>query len=116
MKVHHPYFLPQGHQGEVFVLESHPSDPRVLLTAGHDGLVIVWDMLVGACLKTVKVEGEDGNPAAIFDCKFSPDGLMVAAVDMNGHLSLLGLGSSVDYDKVPRPDRGKRGRCFWVLF
>lgn len=82
------------------MLESHPTDCRILLSAGHDGLIKIWDMLVGACLKTVKVEGEDKTPAAIFDCKFSPDGLMCAAVDMNGYLSLLGLGSSEEYGKV----------------
>jgi WD40 repeat protein len=84
----------------VFVLESHPSDPRVLLSAGHDGVVIVWDMLMGVCLQTITVVGDDENMAAIFDCKFSPDGLMCAAVDMNGYLSLMGFGSSVEYSKV----------------
>ena len=57
-------------------------------------------MLAGECLKKVHVEGEDGNSAAIFDCKFSPDGLMCAAVDMNGYLSLLGFGDSKVYAKV----------------
>ena len=84
----------------MFVLESHPCDPRVLLSAGHDGMVMVWDMLIGVCLQKVTVEGDDGNTAAIFDCKFSPDGLMCAAVDMNGYLSLLGFGSSAEYEKV----------------
>lgn len=90
----------------MFVLESHPTDSRILLSAGHDGLLTIWDMLVGVALKTVKVEGEEGNPAAIFDCKFSPDGSMCAAVDMNGYLTLLGLGSSQDYDKVRGWGRG----------
>ena len=84
----------------MFVLEPHPHDPRILLSAGHDGLVMVWDVTVGACLKKVELKGEDGNPAAIFDCKFSPDGLQCATVDMNGYLSLLGVGSSVGYKKV----------------
>lgn len=82
------------------MLEPHPSDPRILLTAGHDGLLIVWDMLAGICLKTMGIEGEDGSPASIFDCKFSPDGLMCAAVDSYGFLSLLGFGSNEDYKKV----------------
>lgn len=94
----------QGHQGEVFVLESHPNDPRVLLSASHDGLVKVWDMLMGVCLHTVTMDGED-EPSSIFDCKFSPDGLMCAAVDMSGNLTLMGFGSSVEYDKV----RGRGG-------
>lgn len=82
------------------MLEVHPTDSRILLTAGHDGLVLVWDMLAGQCLKKVEVKDEDGNQASIFDCRFSPDGLMCAAVDMNGYLTLMGLGSSEEYDKV----------------
>ena len=90
----------KGHTGEVFVLEMHPSDSRVLLTAGHDGLVLLWDMLSGQQLQRVEVKGDDDSPASIFDCRFSPDGLMCAAVDMNGFLTLMGFGSSDQYDKV----------------
>ena len=82
------------------MLEVHPTDSRILLTAGHDGLVVVWDMLAGQCLQKVEVKGEDGNPASIFDCRFSPDGLMCAAVDMNGYLTLMGFGSNDQYIKV----------------
>ena len=82
------------------MLELHPTDSRILLTAGHDGLVMVWDMLAGQCLKMMEMKGEDGNLASIFDCRFSPDGLMCAAVDMNGYLTLMGFGSSKEYDKV----------------
>ena len=34
----------KGHQGEVFVLENNPADPRILLSAGHDGHIILWDL------------------------------------------------------------------------
>ena len=36
----------------------------------------------------------------IFDCKFSPDGLMCAAVDSSGQLTLFGFGSSKPYQQV----------------
>ena len=89
----------QGHTGEVFVLESHPSDSRILLSAGHDGLVILWDMLAGVKLKTLNLE-EDGAITCIFDCKFSPDGLTCAAADSSGYLTVMGFGSSEPYKKV----------------
>ena len=38
------------------MLESHPFDSRILLTAGHDGLIILWDMLAGTRLTTFKLE------------------------------------------------------------
>lgn len=89
----------QAHIGEVFVLESHPSDPRILLSAGHDGLVIFWDMLAGVKLKSFQLEWDNG-PVCVFDCKFSPDGLTCAAVDSYGFLTIMGFGSNQLYKKV----------------
>ncbi len=37
----------RGHQAEVFVLENNPMDPRILLSAGHDGHIILWDLTKG---------------------------------------------------------------------
>ena len=82
------------------MLEAHPTDSRILLSAGHDGVVIVWDMLVGQCLKRMEIEDENGKESAIFDCRFSPDGLMCAAVDNYGFLTIMGFGSTEQYDKV----------------
>lgn len=31
----------------MFVLEPHPYDPRIMLSAGHDGNVFVWDLIKG---------------------------------------------------------------------
>ena len=90
---------PQRHTGEIFVLESHPSDARILLSAGHDGLVIFWDMLAGVQLKSFLLEWEDG-PVCVFDCKFSPDGLKCASVDSYGFLTIMGFGSDELYSKV----------------
>ncbi|EGV98200.1 PH-interacting protein, partial [Cricetulus griseus] len=41
-----------GHEDEVFVLEPHPFDPRVLFSAGHDGNVIVWDLARGVKVRS----------------------------------------------------------------
>lgn len=43
---------PQGHEDEVFVLEPHPFDPRVLFSAGHDGNAIVWDLARGVKIRS----------------------------------------------------------------
>ena len=40
----------------MFVLECHPHDSRVLLTAGHDGLIMIWDMLAAVELRKFKIE------------------------------------------------------------
>jgi WD40 repeat protein len=41
----------KGHSNEIFVLESHPNDPRLLFSAGHDGNIMVWNLLTGKMLK-----------------------------------------------------------------
>ena len=37
----------QQHSNEVFVIETHPRDPRVFISAGHDGFIVIWDMFTG---------------------------------------------------------------------
>lgn len=41
------FICPQGHDDEVFVLEAHPFDSRILLSAGHDGNIYIWDLSKG---------------------------------------------------------------------
>lgn len=90
----------RGHKDEVFVLESHPIDPRVILSAGHDGQLMIWDVLNTepiACFQNF-IEGQ-GN-GAVFDAKWSPDGTMLAATDSHGHLLIYGFGSGVEKLKI----------------
>ncbi len=37
----------RGHTSGAHVLECHPIDPRLAMTAGYDGQTIVWDLLEG---------------------------------------------------------------------
>jgi WD40 repeat protein len=41
----------QGHQDEIFIIEAHPTNPQLLLTAGHDGYIILWNLTVGKVVK-----------------------------------------------------------------
>lgn len=90
----------RGHKDEVFVLESHPIDPRIILSAGHDGQLIIWDVLKAdpiACFQNF-IQGQ-GN-GAVFDAKWSPDGTMLAATDSHGHLMMYGFGAGVELLKI----------------
>uniref|UniRef100_A0AAY4ESM1 Bromo domain-containing protein n=1 Tax=Denticeps clupeoides TaxID=299321 RepID=A0AAY4ESM1_9TELE len=91
----------KGHGAEVFVLEPHPFDPRVMLSAGHDGNVFIWDLTKGT--KTLHyfnmIEGQ--GHGAVFDCKFTPDGQRFSCTDSHGHLAIFGFGSSKPYEKAP---------------
>ncbi|KAJ7314520.1 Bromodomain and WD repeat-containing protein 3 [Desmophyllum pertusum] len=80
-----------GHQDEVFVLEAHPTDPHILLSAGHDGYVILWDLRTGEKITSFYNSLEGQGHGAVFDCKFSPDGLKFASTDSHGHLCILDL-------------------------
>ncbi|XP_072912545.1 PH-interacting protein isoform X4 [Hemitrygon akajei] len=89
-----------GHEDEVFVLEPHPFDPRVLFSAGHDGNVIVWDLVRGVKIRSYFNMIEGQGHGAVFDCKCSPDGQHFACTDSHGHLLIFGFGSSSKYDKI----------------
>lgn len=41
----------KGHADEVFVLETHPFDSRIMLSAGHDGSIFIWDITKGTKVK-----------------------------------------------------------------
>lgn len=83
----------QGHTDELYVLESHPMDPHVLLSAGHDGQIYLWDIFTGRTINNFVnyIEGQ-GN-GGVFDAKWSPDGTMIAATDSHGHILMFGFGS-----------------------
>ncbi|XP_031437768.1 LOW QUALITY PROTEIN: PH-interacting protein [Clupea harengus] len=89
-----------GHEDEVFVLEPHPFDPRVLFSAGHDGNAIVWDLARGIKIRSYFNMIEGQGHGAVFDCKCSPDGQHFACTDSHGHLLIFGFGSSSRYDKI----------------
>uniref|UniRef100_A0A3B4A202 Bromodomain and WD repeat domain containing 3 n=1 Tax=Periophthalmus magnuspinnatus TaxID=409849 RepID=A0A3B4A202_9GOBI len=91
-----------GHDDEVFVLESHPTDSRILLSAGHDGNIYMWDLTKGVKIRNffnMQIEGQ--GHGAIYDCKFSADGQHFAGTDSHGHLLIFGFGCSRPYEKIP---------------
>ncbi|XP_068918656.1 bromodomain and WD repeat-containing protein 3 isoform X5 [Petaurus breviceps papuanus] len=90
-----------GHDDEVFVLEAHPFDQRIMLSAGHDGNIFIWDLDRGTKIRNYFNMIEGQGHGAVFDCKFSPDGQHFACTDSHGHLLLFGFGCNRDYEKIP---------------
>uniref|UniRef100_A0A8C6JB39 Uncharacterized protein n=1 Tax=Melopsittacus undulatus TaxID=13146 RepID=A0A8C6JB39_MELUD len=90
-----------GHADEVFVLETHPFDSRIMLSAGHDGNIFIWDITRGTKTKHYFNMIEGQGHGAVFDCKFSPDGQHFACTDSHGHLLIFGFGCSRPYEKIP---------------
>eukprot|EP00794_Sanderia_malayensis_P000318 gene318-948_t len=90
-----------GHNDEMFVLECHPQEPYIFLSAGHDGNVIIWDLLKGVKIKSFFNLLEGQGHGAIFDSRFAPDGTRFAASDSHGHVCIFGFGSDRPYEQVP---------------
>ncbi|KAH9415597.1 Bromodomain and WD repeat-containing protein 3, partial [Dermatophagoides pteronyssinus] len=91
-----------GHEDEVYIIEPHPTDGRIILTAGHEGAIMIWDVVTGTNIKTFYNALENSQvPASLFDAKWNPDGTMFAATDSYGHLILFGLSPSNPYSELP---------------
>ncbi|XP_062620168.1 bromodomain and WD repeat-containing protein 3-like isoform X2 [Saccostrea cucullata] len=91
----------RDHEDEIFVLEHCPTEPRIMLSAGHDGNIVIWDLIKGEKIKSFFNMIEGQGHGAVFDIKFAPDGLSFAATDSHGHLLLFGFGSNEKHKQVP---------------
>lgn len=76
-----------GHTKSTFVLDVHPYDPRIAMSAGYDGRVIIWDIWEGRSIHVYET-GEFN----LVDGKFSPDGTSIVISDEVGQIYLLATG------------------------
>ncbi|KAJ3085335.1 Bromodomain and WD repeat-containing protein 3 [Quaeritorhiza haematococci] len=85
-----------GHTNEIFTLDVHPIDPRIIMSAAYDGKIIVWNL----CEKRQMCTFEITVP--VLAGKFSPDGTQIALSDVNGMTHLYGLGHDLkEYTHTP---------------
>lgn len=92
------------HSHNVFLIESHPIDPRIFISASHDGSLIIWDIERAKVIQkfhNIVESPESRTNASIYDLKFSPDGNMIAATDSYGFVSFFGTGDETPYQHVP---------------
>jgi hypothetical protein len=75
----------------IYVVDVHPVDNRIVMTAGYDGQVILWDIVKGVKLKSWTYAEHE-----FLDGRFSPDGLMFAVTDQEGKCILFGAGKNPD--------------------
>ncbi|XP_046806773.1 bromodomain and WD repeat-containing protein 3 isoform X1 [Lucilia cuprina] len=90
----------RGHKDELFVLESNPKNEHILLSAGHDGQVFLWDIEKGESVAHFVNNIDGQGHGGVFDAKWSPDGTMIAATDSHGHILIFGLGVTTDRYKI----------------
>lgn len=85
----------KDHTDKVFVLENHPTDNRIVLSAGYDGVIAVFDIVAGVILQKFI---ESGSKAV--DGKFSPDGHSFCISDTSGQLLFYSDGGEDFFKKT----------------
>ncbi len=103
----------EAHDREVYVIDAHPFDKRIVLTAGYDGRCVLWDIEKGVelCRFSVAKPGVSRNPAfasvpngfdpSIMNGKFSPDGFSFSVTDTSGAVTIFGVDSGESMALAP---------------
>lgn len=76
-----------GHTESTYVLDVHPFNPRIAMSAGYDGKTIVWDIWEGIPIRIYEI-----SRFKLVDGKFSPDGASIILSDDVGQLYILNTG------------------------
>ncbi|XVF28225.1 hypothetical protein REPUB_Repub15cG0011200 [Reevesia pubescens] len=76
-----------GHTDSTYVLDVHPFNPRIAMSAGYDGRTIVWDIWEGTPIRTYEIAR-----FKLVDGKFSSDGTSIILSDDVGQLYILNTG------------------------
>ena len=102
--------MPSAHTLGASVLISHPLDASILVSAGGDGLINMWDLDTGKTFFThtntlnhgpMEPPSSRGKNCAYLDGQFSPDGLSLVLTDDNGRITVLDtLCSTVSVQKM----------------
>ncbi|CAK9145214.1 unnamed protein product [Ilex paraguariensis] len=84
---------------QTYVLDVHPFNPRIAMSAGYDGKTIVWDIWEGTPIRIYEI-----GRFKLVDGRFSPDGTSIVLSDDAGQIYLLNTGqgesqSDAKYDQ-----------------
>ncbi|ORX41927.1 WD40 repeat-like protein [Piromyces finnis] len=88
----------RGHESSIFVLRNHPCDNQIILSAGYDGLIFLWNIITGEKIAEYRIP----TGAAIADGAFSHDGTYFAILTTTSICTLYGVGKNkTAYQKTP---------------
>ncbi|CAI5746194.1 unnamed protein product [Peronospora destructor] len=90
-----------GHVNAAFALSAHPTDWRIVVTAGYDGRMFLWDISTGRMLKSFTNLSPDSKPLSNLDGGFTPNGDGFCFTDQIGRLLIFGTGSGEEYAATP---------------
>jgi len=96
------------HGNHIYVLDTHPCDKRVILSADHNMTIILWDIEHGVVLKKFNLGHENTSlfmmssvNFRILDGCFSPNGMLFAISDESGAFVLFGHGNGENLALAP---------------
>eukprot|EP00897_Mesotaenium_endlicherianum_P009972 jgi/Mesen1/9002/ME000056S08408 len=81
-----------GHSKQTYVLDVHPFDPRLAMSAGYDGKVIIWDIKRGVAVKEFCI-----SSFQLVDGHFSPDGTSLIVSDEVGQIYFVSTGGEAQW-------------------
>ncbi|MDP9867938.1 MULTISPECIES: WD40 repeat domain-containing serine/threonine protein kinase [Streptosporangium] len=76
-----------------YVLTSLTPDGRLLLTGGRDGMLKLWDLHGGECLRSIEAHVENGYRKELCSIALTPDGRFAASTGKDHVLRLWDLGT-----------------------
>ncbi|CAO2818728.1 unnamed protein product [Amaranthus hypochondriacus] len=82
-----------GHTESTYVLDVHPFNPRIAMSAGYDGKTIIWDIWEGTPVRVFEI-----GRGKLVDGKFSSDGTSIVLSDDIGQIYLLNTGQGESHN------------------
>eukprot|EP00871_Galdieria_phlegrea_P005657 jgi/Galph1/6092/GphlegSOOS_G4662.1 len=98
------------HEAEIYVLDLHSFDKRIILTADYNSRIVLWDIEQGVVLKEFDLSVSQMPVYAssvytvehrILDGCFSPNGIFFAISDDSGAVTLFGPGNGENTALAP---------------
>lgn len=86
------------HTQPVYVLSPHPKDPRIVMSAGYDAQVFLWDLEAGSKVRSFQIAFPsddrlqpydfDDKSREVLDGHFHPDGMSFSVSHKNGFITI----------------------------
>ncbi|KAJ8908365.1 hypothetical protein NDN08_005075 [Rhodosorus marinus] len=93
------------HKNQVFVLDSHPLDKRILLSGSYDGKCVLWDIEKGTTLHVFDPPDDSSEDVVgkrmVVDGRWAPNGLIFAISDDKGCMSMYSIGDGEQTKQAP---------------
>uniref|UniRef100_A0A8C2VPD0 Coronin n=1 Tax=Chinchilla lanigera TaxID=34839 RepID=A0A8C2VPD0_CHILA len=100
-----PVVTLEGHTKRVGIVAWHPTAQNVLLSAGCDNVILVWDVGTGAAVLTL---GPDVHPDTIYSVDWSRDGGLICTSCRDKRVRILEPRKGTIVAEKDRPHEGTR--------